>query len=453
MKRILKIFIFLILPTLYSPYTFFVKGQLLLNFCDASEITKTEREDIRKEIQKLIEKFSKEGVTEREKYDIERKIEDEFGLKALPYLLQSLKEGNKEMQNHCLSTILEIIGREKRSLEISRTNLTPEEIEKTKIDIMEFPLPQEERENIEKAFLTISEFATHPNSEIRAKAIDALGCFGSQKAVPLLEKALNDVDASVRYVACIRLSILGHHQYNLFNVITGKEPKTPEEYAEYLSDEKWGLYIKAEDKLKEFGKESIPVLLKLAKGDKEPARQRALRLLVEMKAEEAIPILTNYLKEETTNKIMSSVQFTCVSGLYNIGTEEAIKQLKEYGLKHKNPDIRYYTAKTLIKTNKEEVMPVLKDLVEQGNSSMKYDIALFLIENKEKEGIEILIGLLKDKKYLREAESWLEDATGQKFGEIPPVVSKKMLEEYTKKWESWWEKNKDTFQFPKQDKQ
>ncbi|OQB71675.1 MAG: hypothetical protein BWX89_01747 [candidate division TA06 bacterium ADurb.Bin131] len=52
------------------------------------------------------------------------------------------------MQNHCLSTILEIIGREKRSLEISRTNLTPEEIEKTKIDIMEFPLPQEEKENI-----------------------------------------------------------------------------------------------------------------------------------------------------------------------------------------------------------------------------------------------------------------------------------------------------------------
>jgi hypothetical protein len=33
-------------------------------------------------------------------------------------------------------------------LEISRTNLTPEEIEKTKIDIMEFPLPQEEKENI-----------------------------------------------------------------------------------------------------------------------------------------------------------------------------------------------------------------------------------------------------------------------------------------------------------------
>jgi hypothetical protein len=54
---------------------------------------------------------------------------------------------------------------------------------------------------------------------------------------------------------------------------------------------------------------------------------------------------------------------------------------------------------------------------------------------------------------LREAESWLEGTTGQKFGGIPPVVSKKTLEEYTKKWESWWEKNKDTFQFPKQDKQ
>ena len=155
MKRILKIFIFLILPTLYSPYTFFVKGQLLLNFCDAFEISKTEEEEVGKETKKLIEKFSKEGVTEREKYDIEWKIEDKFGLKALPYLLQALKDGNEEMQGHCLSTILEIIGREKRSLEISRTNLTPEEIEKTKIDIMEFPLPQEEKR--EYRFLIIGD--------------------------------------------------------------------------------------------------------------------------------------------------------------------------------------------------------------------------------------------------------------------------------------------------------
>ncbi|HON05644.1 MAG TPA: hypothetical protein P5065_06575 [Candidatus Ratteibacteria bacterium] len=40
-------------------------------------------------------------------------------------------------------------------MEISRTNLTPEEIEKTKIDIMEFPLPQEEKR--EYRFLIIGD--------------------------------------------------------------------------------------------------------------------------------------------------------------------------------------------------------------------------------------------------------------------------------------------------------
>ena len=84
---------------------------------------------------------------------------------------------------------------------------------------------------------------------------------------------------------------------------------------------------------------------------------------------------------------------------------------------------------------------------------MKFQVSRLLIENKEKEGIQILIGLLRDRKYFGEAKSWLEDITGQRFGEIPRIVSKKMLEEYIKKWEVWWEQNKDTFQFPEQDKQ
>ncbi|MFA7516886.1 MAG: hypothetical protein WC049_07900, partial [Candidatus Ratteibacteria bacterium] len=297
MKNAFKLSIFVFFIIFSSSPWLFIKGQLSLSYCDVSEINKTEK-DVEEEIGKLIKKFSIKEITEKEKYDIKREIE-KFELKALPFILQVLKEANdEERQYYYLSMITEIIGRKKRAFEISRTNLTPEEIERNKIDITEFPLSQEDKENIDKAFLIVSDFGLHHNPKIRVAAMDALGCFGTQKAVFLLERALNDEDATVRYVACIRLSLLGHCHYNRFKVMTGKEPKTPEEYAEFLSDTKWGLWIQAEQELKKFGKQAIPVLLEVASSDKEPGRQRAIKLLGEMKAEEAVPVLGEKFKRE-----------------------------------------------------------------------------------------------------------------------------------------------------------
>jgi len=73
-----------------------------------------------------------------------------------------------------------------------------------------------------------------------------------------------------------------------------------------------------------------------------------------------------------------------------------------------------------------------------------------LIKNREKSGIPILIDLLSNPKYFQSAKIDLENITRQRFGDLPPIISKKMLEEYIKKWKTWWEENKDTFKFPEE---
>ncbi len=419
----------------------FIKGRLSLSYCDASEINKTEK-DIEAEIGKLIEKFSIKEITEKEKYSIKREIE-KFELKALPFLLHVLKETNdEERQYYYLSIITEIVGRKKRALEVSRTNLTPEEIERNKIDITEFPLPQEEKENIDKSFLIISEFVLHHNPKIRAAATDALGCFGTQKAVSILERALNDEDATVRYVACIRLSLLGHRHYNRFKVMTGREPKTPEEYAGFLSDKKWGLWIQAEQELKKFGKESIPALVQVASSNEEPARQRAIRLLGELKAEEAVPVLGEQFKKDPNDT-------ATLYALASIGTSEAIDILVQHGLKHQDPQVNINTARALMPERRDIAVPFLVELTKHDDNKVRLEAAQILVGHKEKAGIPVLIELLRDPTHAGHARMILESVTEQDFGSLSrTIITQKMLDDYVNKWKNWWEKNKDTFKFP-----
>ncbi|MFA5645711.1 MAG: HEAT repeat domain-containing protein [Candidatus Ratteibacteria bacterium] len=440
MKNAFKLSIFVFFIIFSSSPWLFIKGQLSLSYCDVSEINKTEK-DVEEEIGKLIKKFSIKEITEKEKYDIKREIE-KFELKALPFILQVLKEANdEERQYYYLSMITEIIGRKKRAFEISRTNLTPEEIERNKIDITEFPLSQEDKENIDKAFLIVSDFGLHHNPKIRVAAMDALGCFGTQKAVFLLERALNDEDATVRYVACIRLSLLGHCHYNRFKVMTGKEPKTPEEYAEFLSDTKWGLWIQAEQELKKFGKQAIPVLLEVASSDKEPGRQRAIKLLGEMKAEEAVPVLGEKFKREPNDT-------SSLYALAHIGTPEAIDILVQYGLKHEDANVKMNTAKALLPEHRNTAIPFLKELAKHKERKVRLEAGRILVEKKEKAGISVLIELLGNPIHAGNARIMLEEVTKQNFGRLPPVVSKKMVDDYVNKWNNWWEENKDTFKFP-----
>jgi len=419
--------------------------------------------EIEKGVLQLMKKFITDDPTEKEQMQAQMRIINEFGFRALPYLLDGMNSKNEKIRYYSLITVSgtiyrRIINHGKRA---------------GKTDVFLLPLSSEEKELLQKAFQITCRLVDDTSVRIRKSAINTLSVFGKQDVVPILEKLLTDSEPEVRYQAVLALRGLGHWQYNMIKVMTGKEPKTPEEFLEFLGEFEWGLTIQAEEELKKFGKQSIPGLIKVASSDKEPARQIAIALLGEMKAEEAIPVFVNFLEKDTKGEEERYFQGYCISALFDIDTEKSIKTIEEYGLKHKNPKIRYYTASKiyelanpivneekskypLFEKNKErlkvQAKEVLLELLKEPKLYSKLDIGLLLIRNKEKEGIQILIGLLRDRKYFGEAKSWLEDMTGQRFGEIPRIVSKKMLEEYIKKWEVWWEQNKDTFQFPEQDK-
>lgn len=394
--------------------------------------------------------------TEKEAANIFNKLE-QFGTSALPYIIEGMKEKKVYVQKYSIITLGSILQRRCRG--------------KVKLGKMSFKkfdfLTPEEKTYFNQAFEILLFLSNSQRKEIRRLVACYLGLFGDQRAVPVLEKLLKDPDNWVRYESYQSLWLMGYKKYDFIKVMTGKECKTLEDFITILSKDTspFGIYRIAERQIiRKFNKKSIPVLIKIAKGNKEPARQRAIALLGQLQAEEAIPIFENYLKEETRNETMYKVQLSCIGALIEMDTEESINTLLEYGLRNKNPKIRYYTAEKLLEANKiekryptlekivkerkGEIKELLKELGKKGSNDIKYKVAILLIREKEKEGIDILIGLLRDREYFGMAKGWLEDITGQKFGGIPPVVSKKMLEEYIGKWERWWKENRETFKFP-----
>jgi len=413
-------------------------------------------------IQSYIKKFAS-AKNERELGSIASEINFKFGIDVLPSILEGIKSKNLKIKWGSYITATEIIATKLRAKVGGQLTNTP--LEK----LISNMVPKNILTTLKEIYkIAVKDAIQSPYAEIRANAIYLLGVFGGKEVVEILKKGLNDRSPRVRLLSVYSLHLLGYKEYSYFKAITGKEPKTPEEYAEYLKKrDKWGLYIKARQKIKKFGKKAIPVLVNLAKSNQEPGRCTAIDILGEMKAEEAIPIFVNYLREETReetrDETMYNVQIYCVGSLIEMDTEKSINTVFEYGLGNKNPRIRYYTAERLLEANKiekryptlekivkekkEEIKEVLKKLGEKGNNDMKFKVAILLVRNKEKEGIPLLIELLRDREYHGLAEDWLESITKQKFGRIPPVVSKKMLEEYIEKWERWWEENRDTFKF------
>jgi len=368
-----------------------------------------------------------------------------YGTSAVPYLLKILKsKNNVKIRKASIITVGYII---------KRKSIGPSALE-GKINFRDSKyFTEEEKLWFEKIFQVFLNLSNDPSEEIRKEVASHLRLFGDKRAIPVLKKLLKDPKRRVRYEAWISLRKLGQKQYSYLEVMAGKKPQTLEDYLQFLNDtSSFHLHsLAGYEIIEKFGNEAIPALLKIATSNKEPARRRAINLLGILKAEKAIPVFENYLKEETRNETVLNLQYSCIYALARINTLESMKVLKENGLNHSDYRIKLMTAKLLFSKEKEKVKKILKELAKSKNPEIRYKIAKIMIENKEKEGIPILIGLLRNRSYFGITKNYLENITKQKFGRIPPVVSKKMLEEYIEKWESWWEENKDTFKFPEDD--
>ena len=431
---------------------------LLILGCGNYTYSFEKRIDINNKSQIL--KMIKETKTDRESSEIFYKLMH-FGMPALPFIIEGMKSDNPYNRYHSVNAFAFVFQRKVTEPLPSGFTRFGEK------SFKEFDFLTEEEKNLfEEGFNLLLKLVDDPYVEVRKAVGCYLGLFGDKRAVPVLEKLLKDPDPWIRFETYQSLWLMGYKEYDFIKIMTGKDSKKLEHLLDILSHDitPFGTYrMVARKIIREFGEKAIPVLINLAKTNQEPGRTRTIEILGEMKAEEAIPIFEEYLKEETRDETILSVQLSCISSLIKIDTEKSTNVLFEYGLKNKSPDIRYYTAERLleanrieyryptvdriVKENKEEIKKILKELAEKGDSDIKLKVALLLIRVKEKEGIPILIELLKDRKYFGMAKDWLESTTKQRFGDIPPVVSKKKLEQYIEKWKSWWENNKDTFKF------
>ena len=394
----------------------------------------SEKEDIRKEISNLIQRFASLGFTLEEikkAGEITIEISEKFGMEAVPFLLEGMKDKNERVRSHSLGTTAVIIGEYRK-----RQNISNE------IDMTQFLFPGNER----SVMLEISNAAFNAtedsSSEVRQAAIYLLYILRAQKAIPVFEKGIKDSDKGVRFFASIGLEGMGLLQRdNMLEILVQKKLESPEDYIQFLSADKYGMDILAERKLKHFGKQAIPALLEVASSAKEPGRQRAIKLLGEMKAEESVPVLGEKFKREPNDT-------SSLYALAHIGTPEAIDILVQYGLKHKDANVKMNTAKALLPEHRNTAIPFLKELAKHKDGKVRLETGRILVEQKEQAGISVLIELLGNPIHAGNARIMLEEVTKQNFGRLPPVVSKKMVDDYVNKWKNWWEENKDTFKFP-----
>lgn len=405
----------------------------LIVFIPLSQESSPEVLDIKtnnkEEILRLINEFQNEEKVGQFLDEIRK-----LGTSALPHLVEGLKNKNSAVRKNSIIAVSVIFQRR-----------CPTGFRLGEINFKDFEfLTSEEKNLFEEAFKVLLTMADDSIVEIRRTVACHLGLFGDERAVSVLEKLLRDPDDWVKFEAYLSLGKMNRN-YNYFTVMTGKTPERLEDFLEFLGDTtSFGIYTVAQREIvKKFGQEAVSALLKVASSDKEPGRQGAIRLLGELKAEEAVPVLIEQFKKDSNDT-------ATLYALAHIGTTEAIDILVQYGLKHKDANIKINTAKALLPEHRNTAIPFLKELAKHKDGKVRIETGRILIEQKEKAGIPVLIELLGNPTQAGNARIMLEGVTKQNFGRLPPVVSKKMVDDYVNKWKNWWDKNKDTFKFPEE---
>jgi len=421
-----------------------ISGEELRASKSSSDKEGLKEEDIKSEVVRLMQKFATlsfllNDETTRileERYEIVEK----YGMEVVPFFLEGTKNENELIRFYSFDTISIIIGEFKNKQKLYR-----------EIDMTTFPFPADEKRMIEEIFSSSLKATEDALPRIRAVAFFVLGKLKSQQAIPVFKKGIKDSDTEVRFFACKALRNMGFQEYNELEILTGKKFQNPEDYVKFLGlgiDNKYRMDILAEHELMKFGKKSIPILLKLAYSEKEPERGRAIHILTQMKAEEVIPIFETSLKEETKDETIRTIQMSSLYALRRIFTPKAIETALKYGFAGKDAKMQLKTAELFFDEGQEKILPILLTLGQNEDSGIKIEVASILGNHKQKQAIPILIELLSDRHNFRLAKGRLETITGQKLGNIPPVTTKQMKEDYINKWKEWWEKNKDTFEFP-----
>ena len=235
-----------------------------------------------------------------------------------------------------------------------------------------------ERATSSSALFHVQGFLNSSYTNVRSRAVDALGKIGSEQAVSAITSVLSDKDLEVRLRAVDALSKIGSEQ--AVSAITS-----------VLSDKHSFVRRKAANALGEIGSEQAVSDLISVLSDKDlEVRLRAVDALGKIGSEQAILALTSTLNKDL------EVRLEAADALDKIGSEQAISALTS-ALSDKGLDVRLRAADALGRIGSEQAVLVLTSALNGKESDVRWRAARALSKIGSEQAISVLNSALKDK--------------------------------------------------------
>jgi hypothetical protein len=205
------------------------------------------------------------------------------------------------------------------------------------------------------------------------------------------------------------------------------------------------------DELKEIGRPAVPFLIKALESSKPEKRYLICEILGEIRDISSVGALVNLLNDQDEHT--ASVASAAARALRNCADLSVIPHLIKV-VTSTDIDLRYEAVKTLGVLRAYQSLPVIRRLItDTAKTSLGYQVKTAVVQAigrlKDNSSVKNLIPLLKnsdfdasDEPFVKYVIKALEQITNYRPGSFSRTDDKKK-EVVVKKWDEWWEKNKN----------
>jgi len=205
------------------------------------------------------------------------------------------------------------------------------------------------------------------------------------------------------------------------------------------------------DELKEIGKPAVMLMIKELEKVKPDVRYLICEILGEIRDERSVAPLVKLLNDMDENT--ASVASAAARALRNCADLSVIPHLMK-AIESMDVDLRYEAVKTLGVLRAYQALPIIRKMItDTAKTSLGYYTRSATVQSlgklKDTHSVRQLIPLLKindidasDEPLVKYVIKALEQITSYKAGSFSRLDDKKK-DIVVKKWEEWWEKNKN----------
>ena len=295
-----------------------------------------------------------------------------IGSPAVPYLIDSLKEGKRFIYHH-LADALQIIDDPQAVSHVIEALNDPDNT------VRYFAAHTLGELNVSQALSHLIEALNDPDNTVRHHVAQALGEIGDPQAVPHLINALNDIDAAVRYFAAWALGSIGDLQAVSYLISMLEDADDDVRYASTFA-------------LGEIGDpQAVPHLINALNDTNCEVRRASAHLLGELGNARAIPHLINALKDTD-----SQVKYFSIGSLGKFGDPQAIPHLINT-LNDTSALVRQSALRVLAEIAGLEITPYFIKALSDEDRLVRQAAARILGELGEEKAVQPLSLLLNDK--------------------------------------------------------